>query len=213
MFTGLIQDIGIIKGLNKKGKEAELAIETSLTNFVIGESIAVMGACLSITNINGPNISMFVSKETLDKTGIAKLKTGAKVNLERSLKIGDALDGHIVSGHVDTRIKLVSQSKIGDASKFVFQMPSGVLSKQIASKGSIAIDGVSLTINNVNDNNFDIMIIPITLKETTLGLLKAGDEVNIETDVLAKYIARQFEADNKPKDISLSTLENAGFMR
>ncbi len=180
----------------------------------MGESIAVMGACLSVTAFSPGRFTAFASMETLDKTGLGALRPGARVNLERALKAGDPLGGHLVSGHVDTRIALIDRQVTGEAEKLTFGLPEVPLDRQIAPKGSVALDGVSLTVNDVYRDCFDVVAIPITLRETTLVGLKKGDKINLETDVLAKYIARQLVGPKEPgRDISLDLLERAGFMR
>lgn len=201
-------------GVNRSRVDARIAIRTRFEAFGIGESIAVMGACLSVTDFSAGQFTAFASKETLDKTGIGSLKPGAPVNLERALRTGDPLGGHLVSGHVDARVRLLDRRTVGDAEKLTFTLPNPPLDRQIASKGSVALDGVSLTVNEVEADRFDVMIIPITLKETTLFELKNGDKINLETDVLAKYIARQLEGPRETgHDISLNLLERSGFMR
>ena len=214
MFTGLIQDIGTVTSLSRGGVDARITIRTVFDQIVPGESIAVMGACLSVTAFDTGWFTAFASMETLDKTGLGSLGPGSRVNLERALNVGAPLGGHLVSGHVDARISLVDRGSFGDAVKLIFSLPAPPLDRQIAPKGSVALDGVSLTVNDVFDDRFEVMIIPITLKETTLYDLKKGDKINLETDVLAKYIARQLEGPKTTgSDISLALLERAGFMR
>jgi riboflavin synthase len=214
MFTGLIQDIGIVASLTRGRVDAHLAVDTSFDNFAMGESIAIMGACLSVTAFEKGRFTAFASVETLEKTGIGAIVPGTRVNLERALRAGDALGGHLVTGHVDARVTLVERRTAGGAERLAFSLPKPPLARQIAPKGSVALDGVSLTINEVKDDRFTVVVIPITLKETTLCDLKKGDKINLETDVLAKYIARQLEgARATSADISLELLERNGFMR
>jgi riboflavin synthase len=214
MFTGLIQEVGTLISFARQGTEAEIKISTSLENFEIGESIAIMGACLSVTNFGPGYFTAFTSYETLEKTGLKDLGSNAKVNIERALKTGDAMGGHIVTGHVDARVKIISRTKVGKAERFSITLPSPPINWQIASKGSVAIDGISLTVNDVHPDSFDLMIIPLSLSHTTLGDAKPGDLVNIETDVLAKYVARQLESNTKDsQDIDIELLTKAGFMR
>jgi riboflavin synthase len=214
MFTGLIQEVGTLISFARQGTEAEIKISTSLENFEIGESIAIMGACLSVTNFGPGYFAAFTSYETLEKTGLKDLGSSAKVNIERALKTGDAMGGHIVTGHVDARVKIISRTKVGKAERFSIALPSPPINRQIASKGSVAIDGISLTVNDVHPDSFDLMIIPLSLSHTTLGDAKPGDFVNIETDVLAKYVARQLESNTKDsQDIDIELLTKAGFMR
>jgi riboflavin synthase len=214
MFTGLIQEVGTLLGLVRHGMEAEIKVSTSLENLEIGESIAIMGACLSVTSFGPGYFNAFTSDETLEKTGLKELRSGAKVNIERALKAGDAMGGHIVTGHVDARVKIVSRSKMGEAERFTIALPDPPINAQIAPKGSVAIDGISLTVNDVHSDSFDLMIIPLSLNHTTLGDAKPGDTVRIETDILAKYVARQLERDSGERhDIDLALLTKAGFMR
>ncbi len=212
MFTGLIQDIGTVRQATRLGSDMSLSIETRFDAFVRGESIAVMGACLTVTDFTPGRFTVFASRETVEKTGVSELRFGSRVNLERALKVGDPLGGHYVSGHVDTRVALLGRRPVGNAEELTFALPEGPLANQIASKGSAAIDGVSLTVNEVGPDSFKMMIIPITLQETTLGFLTPGDRINLETDLIAKYIARQLEG-RRGGGIDMSLLERAGFVR
>lgn len=214
MFTGLIQNIGTLNSLSRRGSEATLSITTGLRDFELGESIAVMGACLSVTSFDNNSFSAFASRETLDKTGLGHLGPGARINLERAAKFGDAVGGHLVSGHVDARVKVLGRKKVEQAEVFTIAMPEGSLAKQIAPKGSVTIDGVSLTVNEVRADGFDVMVIPITLEHTTLGWTNPGDSINMETDVLAKYVARQLEqSGNNSSGIDMDLLTRSGFVR
>ena len=214
MFTGLIQEVGTVRSLVRRGKEAEITVSTSLENFQLGESIAIMGACLSVTSFGPDYFSAFASLETLTKTGLGDFGAGAKVNLERALKIGDAMGGHIVTGHVDARVKIVSRTRVGEAERFTIALPDPPTHAQLAPKGSVAIDGISLTVNDVRKDSFDLMLIPLSLEHTTLGTAKPGDMVNIETDVLAKYVARQLGRSSDTKhSIDIELLTKSGFMR
>ncbi len=212
MFTGLIQDIGKVQQIADTGTDRRLVIETRLGSFAKGESIAVAGVCLSVENFNNNSFAVFASNETLAKSTILELKPSSMVNLEKALKVGDSIGGHFVSGHVDTRVKLLSRNSLGSAEQMFFSMPEKDIALQLAPKGSVAIDGVSLTVNEVGTNSFSVMIIPITLKETTLNLLCPGDRINLETDVLAKYIARQLNGQKESK-IDIAFLERTGFIR
>lgn len=214
MFTGLIQEVGTLIGLTRRGSEAEVKVSTSFDRLQIGESIAVSGACLSVIDFSTNWFSAFASQETLAKTGMTRMQSGTRVNLERAARIGDPIGGHLVTGHVDARVSVQGISRIGQAHRFTIALPEPPLRHQIASKGSVAIDGVSLTVNDVRSTGFDVMVIPITLADTTLGNLKPGDTVNIETDVLAKYVARQLEAGGGNRGgIDEDLLLRSGFMR
>ncbi len=212
MFTGLIQKVGKVASIRRMGRSAELAVETGLETLTLGESVAVNGACLSVTRFQQGRMSAFASEETLERTGLGAVSPGIRVNLERALRVGDPIGGHIVTGHVDARVHLLSRQRVGEAERFALALPKGTLAKQIASKGSVTLDGVSLTVNEVTEGSFHVMIIPLTLNETTLGESRPGDEINIETDVMAKYIARQLSADGAKRDIDMAMLARAGFL-
>ncbi|MFK7839205.1 MAG: riboflavin synthase [Bdellovibrionales bacterium] len=194
MFTGLIQDIGIINSIEKNG-DWKILIETNLMNLnsvEIGASIACDGVCLTAVE-KGPSwFVVDVSHESLDKTKIQYWETGARVNLERSLRLGDELGGHIVSGHVDCLAEVIGLEEDHDSWRFKVKVPQS-FSKFIASKGSVALDGISLTVNEVEDDVFGVNIIPHTWEYTTLSNRKVGDKLNLEIDMLARYVARQLE--------------------
>ena len=215
MFTGLIQDIGSVLALARKGAEAEIRISTSLGKMDLGESVCVKGACLSVTSAADDSFSVFCSGETLERTGLAELKTGSRVNLERALRVGDRIGGHLVTGHVDARVRLLDRTSAGEAERFGIEMPSeGSLQNEVASKGSIAVDGVSLTVNAVRVDRFEVAVIPITLNNTTLGSSRSGDMMNVETDVLAKYVARQIGGNGKGSaGVDMDLLVRSGFVR
>ena len=156
----------------------------------LGDSIAMNGCCLTVVAIDRQRLSFDAGPETLKRTNLGRLIVGSPVNLERSLKVGDRLGGHYVSGHIDAVGSLVSRLDEKDWSTFWFGMP-GELSRQMVSKGSIAVDGVSLTLVDVTADRFSVALIPHTLKVTTLGRLQVGDPVNLETDLLAKYVEKQ----------------------
>ena len=214
MFTGLIQNVGTLINVISRGNEALVQIRTNIDQFILGESIAVMGACLSVTQFGPGQFSAFASKETLEKTGIGELRPGTRVNLERALRVGDPLGGHIVTGHFDARVRLLSRTPIGEAERLTIALPPAPIHKQIAPKGSVALDGISLTVNDVHVDRFDVMVIPLTQEHTTLRERQPGDLLNIETDVLAKYVARQFQSnENGGGGIDVDLLTRAGFMR
>jgi riboflavin synthase len=212
MFTGLIQDVGSIAAITRRRGEAELTVTTARGEMSIGESVAVMGACLTVTASKKDRFTAFASEETLEKTGLGEMTTGTRVNLERALKVGDAMGGHIVTGHVDARVQVLSRRRATDAERFTFALPGGDLGLQIAEKGSVTLNGVSLTVNQVRHDGFDVMIIPLTLSETTLGATETGTLVNIETDILAKYIARQLSG-KTAEGVDMALLERTGFTR
>jgi len=190
MFTGIITDIGSVKAISGEG-DVRFDINTAfdMTDVAIGASIACAGVCLTVIEKGDGWFAVQASDETLQKTTLGDWQAGTKINLERALKLGDELGGHIVSGHVDGVAKVVACSSIGDSLKIDFEAPRD-LAVFIAQKGSATIDGVSLTVNDVDECVFSVNIIPHTQSETTLGQLTINDRVNLEIDVLARYVAR-----------------------
>ncbi|MFH1406913.1 MAG: riboflavin synthase [Candidatus Omnitrophota bacterium] len=190
MFTGIIEALGRVgsTGANKIALEAELFAGAKK-----GDSISINGVCLTISELKDKAASFDVSGETKNRTNLGRLKIGEKANLERALKLGERLGGHFVSGHIDCTGKISAF----DAAKMTIDIPREFM-KYAAEKGSIAVDGISLTLNNVKNHSFTVYIIPHTLKATTLGFKKPGDSVNIEFDILAKY-AENFSAAKQTK--------------
>jgi len=193
MFTGIITDIGTIRHV-ERGGDPRYVIATSYDTAAIdiGASIACGGVCLTVIETGLDSFTMQVSGETLSLTTVARWQVGTRINLERSLKLGDELGGHIVSGHVDGIGEIVSRHSEEDSERYVIEAPKA-LAPLIARKGSIAIEGVSLTVNHVEGARFGVNIIPHTLRWTTLGDLGAGAPVNLEVDMLARYVARLLE--------------------
>ncbi|MFM9863442.1 MAG: riboflavin synthase [Micropepsaceae bacterium] len=194
MFTGIITDVGTVQLIAKRGDTTvKIATAYDPAAIAIGASIACSGPCLTVIAKGGKAgdawISVEVSAETLSKTTLADWAVGSPVNLERSLKVGEEIGGHIVSGHVDGVGEVVSVTPEGDSVRYKIKAPKQ-LAKFIAPKGSIALDGTSLTVNEVDGNTFGVNIIPHTSKVTTWGGIKAGDKINIEIDMLARYLAR-----------------------
>lgn len=192
MFTGIVEDLGTVKGIKRKSKEVVFTFNVGnidLKEVVLGDSIAVNGTCLTVTSLGKGTFTVDASHETLAKTNLGKLKVGKIVNLERALKVGDKLGGHIVNGHVDGVGKVKSKTKQGESIEFRFSAPKG-LSKYIVEKGSVAIDGVSLTVNLVKGSEFVVNIIPYTQEATTFGGLRKGSSVNIECDIIGKYVEK-----------------------
>jgi riboflavin synthase len=191
MFTGLITDLGRVRRIDSSAGGARLAIETAydMAAVEIGASIACSGACLTVVE-KGPDwFAVDVSAESLARTTIGGWKAGDRVNLEQSLRLGDTLGGHLVSGHVDAVTAVLERRPDGDSQRFSFEIPQG-LDKFIAPKGSVCLDGVSLTVNEVESGRFGVNIIPHTAEKTTFGALKPGDRVNLEVDLIARYVAR-----------------------
>jgi len=196
MFTGIVTDIGEITALEDHGTARRIAIACSypLDSIPLGASIANAGICLTVTSLaaRGNRDTVFTvdaSSETIDRTTLGAWKVGDRLNLERALRIGDELGGHIVSGHVDGVAEVVSREDKDGTARFVFRAPKN-LARFIAEKGSVALDGTSLTVNHVEGCEFSVMMIPHTLAVTTWGKAKPGDKANIEIDTMARYAAR-----------------------
>ncbi len=190
MFTGIITDIGRVDQVEPAG-DTKFVIASSYdsASIVIGASICCSGVCLTVIDKAPGWFSVTASAETLDCTNLADWAVGSSINLERALKVGDELGGHIVSGHVDGVVEISGVVADGDSLRFRFSLPDD-LAPYIAPKGSVCLNGVSLTVNEVNEDGFGINIIPHTQEMTTFGAAKAGDRVNLEIDVLARYVAR-----------------------
>ena len=189
MFTGLVQDVGTVAA--RKG--CRLTIATALPGLALGDSVACAGCCLTVVEVGAGAFVVEVSPETLARTHIGAWGPGTKVNLESALCAGDPMGGHIVTGHIDGLARLLSVEEEGEFRRMAFAAPAD-LAPLIAPKGSLALDGVSLTVNGVDGPRFDVMIIPHTWENTTLSLLRPGDPVHIEADILARYAARAVAA-------------------
>ena len=192
MFTGIIEDIGQIKNIVRKTKEIEYTIGVNnidASEIELGESISVNGICLTVITMDSNSFTIEASEETQSKTSLASLGLGSDVNLERALKVGGRFGGHIVSGHIDGVGKIESISNIGDSIEVWVVLPDN-LSKYVVEKGSVAIDGVSLTVNLVKNNKFSVNIIPYTQKETIFSEYSIGSIVNIECDIVGKYVEK-----------------------
>lgn len=192
MFTGIVQGMGKVIAHRPHGGDVELSIAPqglTLGATQVGDSIAVSGVCLTVTRLDGDRFTADVSRETLAHTTLGKLQPGAAVNLELALRAGDALGGHLVSGHVDGIGKLLRREADGRSERFEFEVPRE-LARYIATKGSVCIDGISLTVNEVSGARFGVNLIPHTLGVTTLGGLPPGSLVNVEVDLIARYLER-----------------------
>ncbi|NIQ93928.1 MAG: riboflavin synthase [Desulfuromonadales bacterium] len=218
MFTGLIEDIGTVRRLRRSPEGMELLVTTGLptAEFALGESIAVDGVCLTVTSVGDGFFAADVSPESLERTGLGRLSAGSPVNLERALQFGARLGGHLVSGHVDCQAEIASRQPRGNAVVFSFRMPADSL-RYVIEKGSVAIDGTSLTVNAVDDSGFSIAVIPHTLESTTLAGKSPGDAVNIETDMIGKYIERLLcrnsaEKERRQGRIDIEYLAKNGFL-
>ncbi|MDY0267841.1 riboflavin synthase [Trichloromonas sp.] len=216
MFTGLIEDLGTVRELRKGAAGARLTVATAIPmeELALGESIAVNGICLTVTGFGGGSFTADVSPETLGRSSLGGLLPGNRVNLERALRLGDRLGGHWVSGHVDAVGILEERRLDGNAWRLTFRLPAEV-NRYVVEKGSVAIDGISLTVNSVGDETFSVAIIPHTLEMTTLKESRAGMRVNIETDILGKYVERLLG--RSPRDetraaVDLEFLAKHGFL-
>ncbi|HWA99790.1 MAG TPA: riboflavin synthase [Pirellulales bacterium] len=190
MFTGLVESRAVVAELASQPAGCRLVVGPVpwAAEVAAGESIAINGCCLTVVGIASGRLAFDVGPETLARTNLGLLKPGSAVNLERSLRVGDRLGGHFVTGHIDGTGTLEQRIDTGEFSTFWFRVPRA-LTAQMASKGSVAVDGVSLTLVEVEPQRFSVMLIPHTLALTTLGTLRAGDVVNLETDLLAKYVS------------------------
>ena len=216
MFTGLVAELGTIKTMKKGAKSYQLTIEADklAKTLKIGESIAVNGACLTVVAFTEKDFTVDVMPETVRMSTISSYKSGEKVNLEKTLRLQDGLDGHIVSGHIEGIGQIILKKKEDIASLVTIRTPAE-LTRYIIKKGSIAVDGISLTVTDVTEDTFMVSLIPHTAKETTLGFKNIGDSVNIETDIIGKYVERMLGSScNKEKTagISKKTLFENGFI-
>jgi riboflavin synthase len=199
MFTGIISDVGRVMEIAPNGQLSRLVLSCAYdpASIALGASIAISGVCLTVVEVApakpGARLSFDVGAETLRVTTLGRLKAGDRVNLERSLRVGDELGGHIVSGHVDGVAEILSRRDFDGMAHFRFRAPAE-LAKFIARKGSVALEGTSLTVNAVEGDAFEVLLIPHTLAVTAWGALKAGGPVNIEVDPMARYAARLIEA-------------------
>ena len=217
MFTGIIQAVGEIADMQPSGGDMRLRINTGkldLSDVDLGDSIAANGACLTVVELPGDGYWADVSVETLNFTTLGGLKTGSKVNLEKALTPASRLGGHIVSGHVDGVGEVVSLQADAPSWRFVMRAPDD-LAEYIAHKGSITVDGTSLTVNAVNGAEFDLNIIPQTMAETVFGDYQPGSKLNLEVDVIARYLERLMQGDGAAKpgagSISMQTLAENGY--
>jgi len=191
MFTGLIEDVGTVQKLERRGRAAKLTVATALPcgEFSPGDSVAVNGVCLTVTAIAPPLLTFDVSPETLHASGLGRISPGDRVNLERAMKLSGRLGGHIVTGHIDGTAVVAGRREESGNILFSFSLPPEKC-RYVIAKGSVAIDGISLTVNSVAADSFSVNIIPHTAGMTTLQMRKPGDLVNIETDILGRYVER-----------------------
>ncbi|WP_457755735.1 riboflavin synthase [Thermodesulfatator indicus] len=211
MFTGIVEGLGEIVKIKPlaNGKRFFILVPFDISDTKLGDSIAVNGACLTVTSLKGNVFSVDVSPETLRRTTLGNFSTGEKVNLERALRLGDRLGGHLVTGHVDGIGRVLDRRHQGEFIFYKVEVPKK-LNRYLVEKGSIAVDGISLTVNQVKENTIELAIIPHTAKLTTIGFRKPGDEVNIEVDIIGKYVERLLKPYNQGS-ISEEFLKLHGF--
>lgn len=220
MFTGLIEGTGTLLRIDHRGPDAVMVIQPDfvMENITLGESIAVDGACLTVVSFQGTVFCADVSAETLSRTTLGGKSAGAHLNLERALRLGDRLGGHIVSGHVDGIGRVRERVRDGRSLRLFFDVPND-LSRYIVEKGSVAVNGISLTVNGASQGSFDVNIVPHTARETTIADFKTGEAVNIETDVIGKYVERMLggwsaeaESPSRSSRIDSAFLKKHGFL-
>jgi len=194
VFTGIVETVGTVRSLERHGELARIEVEAPaiLEGVVLGQSVAVNGACLTVTKLTPPHLAFDAVRETLEKTALGRLAPGSRVNLERAMRADGRFDGHIVQGHVDAtgRVRAIERHRT-DVRLVVETDPA--FANQLVPKGSVTIDGVSLTVVDVTRDGFDVVLIPYTLAETTLGEREPDDAVNLEADVLGKYVKKYLE--------------------
>ena len=214
MFTGLVEDVGTIAGTARRrgGVSLSIACGLPLHEIATGDSIAVDGVCLTVTEITGNGFMVDVSPETARRSTLGNKPGGSTVNLERALRLTDRLGGHFVTGHIDGTGRLTMRKDAGDFTRMVYTAEAAIL-QYIVEKGSIAVDGVSLTVNEVSADSFAVTVIPHTLAATTLGGRNEGDAVNIENDLLGKYVEKFLgRQGRKPHEITRDFLEKYNFI-
>ncbi len=218
MFTGLIEEKGTIRRISATGEGASLVIgaEKVLSDLRTGDSIAVNGPCLTVTAVDKDSFTAWAMPETLQRTNLSALTAGREVNLERALALGDRLGGHLVSGHIDAVVSLTGRRQEGGSYILSFDLPEN-LGRYVISKGSVALDGVSLTVITVDQNSFSVGLIPHTASETTLGQKDGGSPVNLEVDMIGKYVEKMLaprlqEAGKHKDSITLSFLAEKGYL-
>jgi riboflavin synthase len=212
MFTGIIQAVGRIARLEPRGGDVRLVVDTAtldMTDVALGDSIAVSGVCLTVVAFDASHFAADVSNETLAHTTLGRHKAGDPVNLEKALRLADRLGGHMVSGHVDGAGKVVSVTPDGRSSRWTFEVPAE-LARYIAHKGSVCIDGTSLTVNEVDGHRFGVNLIPHTVAHTAFSARRPGDAVNIEVDVVARYVERLLTGGDAPR-LDEAFLKQHGF--
>jgi riboflavin synthase len=215
MFTGIVEDTGKVSRIEHRGQEKKLILELPphLTEVQLGDSININGVCLTIVQKNEQKVELDLSLETLQKTALRELKEGDRVNLERALRLTDRLGGHIVTGHVDGIGEIVEKREDRDFLRLRIRIPESV-SRYVVEKGSVAIDGISLTVNEYQEGEIRVTLIPYTIEKTTLRQKRVGDRVNLEADILGKYVEKFLgRGDKKIGEVNLSFLKDHGFIK
>lgn len=214
MFTGLIEQVGSVNSINKinDGYLLDISFNTPFDDLKIGDSVAVNGVCLTVESFKNKDVTFFAAQNTFNITNLKYLKVNDKINLERALKLSSRLDGHILTGHVETNVKVLDIQKNMNTFIFKFEMPNSDLNKYICNKGSIGINGISLTVANIGSNYFETVIIRHTLDKTNLKYLEIGSYVNIETDIVAKYVENMLNLNKKESKIDYNKLSEYGFI-
>ena len=215
MFTGIIEDKGKVLRVEYRGQEKKLTIElpTYLTEVQLGDSININGVCLTVVQKKEQGIELDMSQETLQKTILSELREGDQVNLERALTLTGRLGGHIVTGHIDGIGEIIEKKKERDFLRLRIRIPESI-SRYVVQKGSIAIDGISLTVNECQGAEIQLTLIPYTIEKTTLLDKKVGDQVNVETDILGKYVEKLLgQGDKESVKVDLSFLKEHGFIK
>lgn len=212
MFTGIIEEIGTVKSLTGSTvRRLVIASDKVINNVAVGDSVAVNGVCLTVTSIGTNELSFDAVPETINRSTLKDVRSGAKVNLEASLRAGKMLGGHIVQGHVDGIGKIESINRMADSVVIRISAPPEIM-RYVVEKGSVAIDGISLTIASEDEQGFTISVIPHTLEVTALGLKKHGDSVNLEADIIGKYVEKFINARKESSGVTEDLLRQAGFM-
>jgi riboflavin synthase len=214
MFTGLVEAMGVVAARTARGPGFRLSVRSDFSSLTLGESIAVSGVCLTVSSLNAHGFEADVTQETYEKTTLGRVELGSAVNLERSLALGSRLGGHWVVGHVDGVARIERVSSVGEARCVSVRAPQE-LSRFLASKGSVCLDGVSLTVNSVQAPVFEVMLIPETLARTTLSGWAPGTDVNLEVDLMARYVVHALDVmHSESRDASLlRTLGDSGFLQ
>jgi riboflavin synthase len=216
MFTGIIEGLGRIAAIRPSGQGKRLSVEADfdLSGIKIGDSISVSGACLTAVQITARRFDVDVSPETLARTTLGAARVGERVNLERALRLSDRIDGHLVSGHIDDTGVIDGREAVGNAVIVAVAVPVA-LTRYMIVKGSVAVDGISLTINSLEPDRFSVSIIPHTAELTTIGFKRKGERVNIETDLIGKYVEKFLsgQADTPRPGVTIDLLAKAGYIK